>query len=37
MIIRIEALEISACVGVPDAERAVPQSLTVNLTIELGG
>ncbi len=32
--IRIEALELSACVGVPDAERATPQRLTANLVLE---
>lgn len=33
-LIHIEALELSAFIGVPDAERAEPQRLTVNLTIE---
>ena len=32
--IRIEQLELSAHVGVPDEERAQPQRLTVNLTLE---
>lgn len=32
--IRIEGLKISAHIGVPDAERAVPQRLTVNLVLE---
>ena len=31
--IHIEALELSACVGVPDIERAQPQRLVVCLTI----
>lgn len=33
-LIRIEALELSACVGVPDTERAAPQRLTAHLTLE---
>lgn len=32
--ILIEALELSAFIGVPDEERAVPQRLTVNLLLE---
>jgi len=32
--ILIEQLELSAHIGVPDAERASPQRLTVNLEIE---
>lgn len=32
--IRIEELELSSFIGVPDEERAEPQRLTVNLTIE---
>jgi len=31
--IRIASLELQACLGVPDAERAKPQRLTVSLTI----
>jgi FolB domain-containing protein len=31
--IRIASLELEACVGVPDDERAKPQRLTVSLTI----
>ncbi len=31
--IRIASLELQACVGVPDAERATPQRLTVSLTM----
>ena len=31
--IHIEQLEINACVGVPDNERAQPQRLVVSLTI----
>ncbi len=33
-LIHIEQLELTARVGVPDAERAVAQRLTVSLTIE---
>ena len=33
-LIRIEALELSAHVGVPDAERATAQRLTANLVLE---
>lgn len=33
-LIRLEALELSANIGVPDEERAAPQRLTVSLTIE---
>jgi 7,8-dihydroneopterin aldolase/epimerase/oxygenase len=33
-LIHIEQLDLNACVGVPDAERAEPQRLTVNLTLE---
>lgn len=32
--IHIERLELTARIGVPDAERAAPQRLTVNLTLE---
>ena len=32
--IRIEQLELSAHIGVPDEERAVAQRLTVNLVLE---
>jgi dihydroneopterin aldolase len=32
--IHIEELELSAHIGVPDEERAFPQRLTVNLTLE---
>ncbi len=32
-LIHIRELEISACVGVPDAERAKPQRLTVSITL----
>ena len=32
--IRIEELELSSFIGVPDEERAEPQRLTVNLTVE---
>ena len=32
--IHIESLELSAHIGVPDAERAATQRLTVSLTIE---
>jgi dihydroneopterin aldolase len=32
--IHIEQLELTAHIGVPEAERAEPQRLTVNLTIE---
>lgn len=32
--IHIEQLELSAHIGVPDAERAAPQRLTVSLTLE---
>ncbi len=31
--IRIEQLEVSATVGVPDAERATPQRLAISITI----
>jgi dihydroneopterin aldolase len=31
--IRIEELDLMACVGVPDEERAEPQRLTVSLTL----
>ena len=31
--IHIEQLELSACIGVPDEERAEPQRLTVSLTL----
>lgn len=31
--IQIQGLEISAHIGVPDEERAVPQKLTFNLTL----
>lgn len=31
--IRIASLELQACIGVPDAERAKPQRLTVSLTM----
>ena len=33
-LIRIEKLELSSFIGVPDEERAAAQRLTVNLTIE---
>ncbi len=33
-LIRIEALELSAHIGVPDEERAAPQRLTANLLLE---
>lgn len=33
-LIQIEQLELTAHVGVPDAERAAPQRLTVNLSLE---
>jgi len=33
-LIHIEALEIRARIGVPEAERAEPQRLTVTLTLE---
>ena len=33
-LIRIEKLELSSFIGVPDEERAEPQRLTANLTIE---
>jgi len=33
-IIHIQNLKIDACVGVPDAERAQPQTLHVCLTLE---
>lgn len=32
--ILIEELELSACIGVPDEERAQPQRLTVSLVLE---
>ncbi len=32
--IRIDSLELSSFIGVPDAERAVAQRLTVNLVLE---
>ncbi len=32
--IHIEGLELSACIGVPDEERAAPQRLTVSLVLE---
>jgi len=32
--IYIEALEIQACIGVSESERAVPQRLTVTLVLE---
>ena len=32
--IHIEALEVRAHIGVPEAERAAPQRLTVTLTLE---
>ncbi|MES2572750.1 MAG: dihydroneopterin aldolase [Verrucomicrobiota bacterium] len=32
--IHIEALELSTRIGVPEEERATPQRLTVNLTLE---
>ena len=32
--IHIEALEVHAHIGVPEAERAAPQRLTVTLTLE---
>jgi len=32
--ILIESLELSACIGVPDEERATAQRLTVNLVLE---
>lgn len=32
--IRIEQLELSCFIGVPDAERAAPQRLTVSLVLE---
>jgi 7,8-dihydroneopterin aldolase/epimerase/oxygenase len=32
--IHIERLELTAQIGVPDAERAAPQRLTVSLTLE---
>jgi FolB domain-containing protein len=34
--IHIEQLELTAYIGVPNAERATPQRLTVNLTLEPG-
>jgi dihydroneopterin aldolase len=33
-LIHIEALDVRARIGVPDAERAVPQRLMVTLTLE---
>ena len=33
-LIHIQALEIRSCIGVPEEERAVPQRLTVTLTLE---
>lgn len=33
-VIHIEALEVRAHIGVPEAERAEPQRLTVTLTLE---
>ncbi|MDB6173750.1 MAG: dihydroneopterin aldolase [Chthoniobacteraceae bacterium] len=33
-LIHIEALELSARIGVPEEERAVPQRLTINLTLQ---
>ena len=32
-VIHIRELELSACIGVPDEERARPQRLTVSLTL----
>lgn len=32
--ILIHSLELSSCIGVPDAERAAAQRLTVNLVLE---
>jgi len=32
--IHVESLELSSFIGVPDAERAAPQRLTVSLTLE---
>jgi dihydroneopterin aldolase len=32
--IHIAELELSTCIGVPEDERATPQRLTVNLTVE---
>lgn len=32
--IRIEELELMACVGVPEEERAQPQRLTISLTLQ---
>lgn len=33
-LIHIENLQVQASIGVPDAERAVPQRLTVSVTLE---
>lgn len=33
-VILVEALELSAFIGVPEEERAAPQRLTVSLTLE---
>jgi dihydroneopterin aldolase len=33
----IEQLELTAHIGVPDAERAAPQRLTVSLRLEISG
>jgi dihydroneopterin aldolase len=33
-LIHLEALELSARIGVPEEERAVPQRLTINLTLQ---
>jgi FolB domain-containing protein len=32
--IHLEQLELTACIGVPEEERAAPQRLTVSLTLE---
>ena len=32
-LIHIQELELSACIGVPDEERAKPQRLTISITL----